>query len=198
MGSANEIQHGGTHYQKMSIQHWDYVVANEIPYLEACAIKYLSRWRDKGGMQDLLKAKHYVEKLIEVEEAKAVDTESESNGPVFEPSGIPSSMIRNDIEFRDRMELENPCNAIKSRDWPPKCEHEYDVFFNNQENRPTQVIEVCVKCLQVKPLSTVHEVKSENLPSYPGNARKSNGQLMCGCYGLKCEGHTETLIGESS
>lgn len=70
MPKANDIQHGGSHYRKLGIQHWDYVVVNNIPYLEACAIKYLTRWRDKGGIEDLRKAKHYVEKLIEVEEAK--------------------------------------------------------------------------------------------------------------------------------
>lgn len=68
--SANEGQVGGGHYKKLKIQHWDYVEANGIPYLEACAIKYLTRWRDKGGVQDLHKAIHYIEKRIELEEGK--------------------------------------------------------------------------------------------------------------------------------
>ena len=63
--SANDTQVGGDHYQK-KIQTWDYIVQNEIPYLEGCAIKYLSRWRDKGGIEDLRKAAHYIQKLIEV------------------------------------------------------------------------------------------------------------------------------------
>lgn len=66
---ANDRQIGGNHYRSM-IQHWDYVVANEIPYLEAQVIKYLTRWRKKNGMEDVLKAKHYLDKLIEVETAK--------------------------------------------------------------------------------------------------------------------------------
>lgn len=65
--SANDVQHGGQHYKKQAIQVWDYVTANNIPYLEGNVIRYISRWRDKGGLQDLLKAKHYVEKLIELE-----------------------------------------------------------------------------------------------------------------------------------
>lgn len=69
--SANDKQHGGDHYRKLAVQHWDYVIANNIPYMEACAIKYLTRWRDKGGVQDLHKAKHFIEKLIEVETARA-------------------------------------------------------------------------------------------------------------------------------
>jgi hypothetical protein len=64
--SANDIQHGGNHY-RAPVQHWDYVVANEIPYLEAQVIKYLTRWRKKGGKMDVLKAHHFLQKLMEVE-----------------------------------------------------------------------------------------------------------------------------------
>lgn len=64
--SANDTQVGGAHYRDKKIQTWDYIVQNEIPYLEGCAIKYLSRWRDKGGIEDLRKAQHYIQKLIEV------------------------------------------------------------------------------------------------------------------------------------
>ena len=54
--SANHRQVAGRHYQKQIIQYWDYVLANGIPYLEAQIIKYVSRWRDKNGLEDLLKA----------------------------------------------------------------------------------------------------------------------------------------------
>lgn len=73
---ANKKQVAGTHYKKQVIQHWDYVVANGIPYLEAQVIKYVSRHQDKNGIQDLEKAKHFLEKLIEVEkEKKNVDNQ---------------------------------------------------------------------------------------------------------------------------
>lgn len=68
--SANEIQHGGNHYKAKTIQPWDYIEANDIPFLEGNAIKYLTRWRDKGGLEDLKKAIHYIQKRIELEEAK--------------------------------------------------------------------------------------------------------------------------------
>ena len=68
--SANEIQVAGTHYKSQAIQPWDYIISNEIPYMEGNVIKYVSRWRDKGGLDDLRKAQHYLQKLIEVEEAK--------------------------------------------------------------------------------------------------------------------------------
>ena len=69
MTKANAIQVGGNHYKDKSIQPWDYIVQNNIPYLEGNIIKYVSRWRDKGGMDDLLKAQHYLSKLIEIEGA---------------------------------------------------------------------------------------------------------------------------------
>lgn len=62
---ANRRQVGGEHYRS-PIQHWDFVIANDIPYLEAQIIKYVCRWRKKGGLADLEKAKHFLEKLIEV------------------------------------------------------------------------------------------------------------------------------------
>ena len=62
--NANDTQVGGEHY-KSPIQHWDYVLANDIPYMEAQIIKYVTRWRKKNGFQDLAKAKHFLEKLME-------------------------------------------------------------------------------------------------------------------------------------
>lgn len=55
-------QVGGTHYQG-EYQHWDLVVDNNITYLESCASKYVSRWQDKNGVEDLLKAISYLSKL---------------------------------------------------------------------------------------------------------------------------------------
>jgi hypothetical protein len=63
---ANEIQVGGTHYKGKSIQPWDYIAANDIGYFEGNIIKYISRWKDKGGVDDLKKARHYLDKLIEL------------------------------------------------------------------------------------------------------------------------------------
>nr|WP_315210780.1 DUF3310 domain-containing protein [uncultured Albidiferax sp.] len=68
--TANAVQHGGDHYKALAIEPWDYIVANNIPFLEGSAIKYLTRWRAKGGVQDLRKALHFVQKAIEVETQK--------------------------------------------------------------------------------------------------------------------------------
>ena len=64
---ANAVQVGGDHY-KTEIQPWDYIIANNLGYLEGNIIKYVSRYKKKGGMADLLKAQHYLQKLIETTE----------------------------------------------------------------------------------------------------------------------------------
>ena len=68
--TANNVQHGGTHYKDKAVQPWDYIIGNNLGYLEGNVVKYVSRWRDKGGIQDLQKARHYLDKLIEVESRK--------------------------------------------------------------------------------------------------------------------------------
>lgn len=57
----------GNHYKDLSIQPIEYIHANKIPYLEGNVIKYTTRWRNKNGIADLEKAKHYIELLIELE-----------------------------------------------------------------------------------------------------------------------------------
>lgn len=63
-------QVGGQHYKKCKIQPVEYVHANGIGYFEGTAIKYLTRWKDKGGIEDLRKAIHFIEILIELETKK--------------------------------------------------------------------------------------------------------------------------------
>lgn len=65
--SALASQVAGDHYKKMKIQPVQYIHANNIPFIEGCIIKYVSRWRDKGGVRDLEKIKHFVDLLIELE-----------------------------------------------------------------------------------------------------------------------------------
>jgi hypothetical protein len=69
MSKANNQQVGGDHYQQ-PIQHWDYVYENDIPYHEAMVIRYVERWRRKNGIEDLQKARHFVDKLIEIAEGE--------------------------------------------------------------------------------------------------------------------------------
>lgn len=65
--SALNIQQGGNHYKQMKIQPVEFIHANAIPFIEGSVIKYVSRWRSKNGIEDLKKAKHFLDLLIELE-----------------------------------------------------------------------------------------------------------------------------------
>ena len=58
-------QIGGNHYKKYKIQQSKFVVENKLLYPEGCVIKYVVRHQDKGGKQDLEKAKHMIDMIIE-------------------------------------------------------------------------------------------------------------------------------------
>ena len=65
--SALSGQVGGTHYKGFAIQPAEYVHRNNIGYLEGNVIKYVSRHRTKNGRQDLEKARHYIDLLLEMD-----------------------------------------------------------------------------------------------------------------------------------
>jgi len=64
---ALDVQVGGDHYKKFKIQPVEFIHANNLPYIEGAIIKYACRWRNKNGVQDLNKIKHFVDLLIELE-----------------------------------------------------------------------------------------------------------------------------------
>jgi len=68
--SALDQQVGGDHYKDLKIQPIEYIHANGIGYFEGNVIKYVTRWREKGGIADLKKARHYLDLQIELEERK--------------------------------------------------------------------------------------------------------------------------------
>lgn len=65
--SALSIQEGGNHYKDNPIQPVEYMMANNIGFMEGNVIKYVTRWKDKGGVEDLKKARHYLDMLIEAQ-----------------------------------------------------------------------------------------------------------------------------------
>lgn len=56
-------QVAGTHYKSKAIQPIEYIQANDLNFCEGSIVKYITRWRDKGGVDDLDKIVHYVEFL---------------------------------------------------------------------------------------------------------------------------------------
>lgn len=66
--SSKSTQVGGDHYSKMKIQPIDFITENGLGYIEGNIIKYVCRYKDKNGLEDLKKAQHYLQMLIEQEE----------------------------------------------------------------------------------------------------------------------------------
>lgn len=88
---ANKKQISGTHYKNNTIQPWDFVAANNLGYFEGSAIKYITRWRSKGGIADIQKAIHFLEKLIELEsvsKSNAFTGDVVAGGTIYRPETI--------------------------------------------------------------------------------------------------------------
>lgn len=66
---ATQRQVGGDHYKRFNIQPIDFIMDNELDWCEANVIKYVTRWQYKNGIEDLRKAMHYLQLLIERENA---------------------------------------------------------------------------------------------------------------------------------
>ncbi len=77
--SVWDKQIGGQHYQKFKIQPSKFVVENELLFPEGCAIKYICRHRFKGKKEDLLKAIHFIEMIIERDYSGPAKTEPNTN-----------------------------------------------------------------------------------------------------------------------
>lgn len=65
--NALDVQVAGNHYKKYAIQPVEFIQKNQLNYCEGNAIKYLCRHREKRGKEDLLKARHYIDMLIQME-----------------------------------------------------------------------------------------------------------------------------------
>lgn len=64
---ASDRQEGGSHYKTFAIQPVEFIHKNGIPFIEGNIIKYVLRHKQKNGLEDLNKAKHYIDLLIEQE-----------------------------------------------------------------------------------------------------------------------------------
>lgn len=73
-----DIQVSGNHYKNRSIQPVEYIHYNGLNFCEGNVVKYVTRWRDKNGLADLTKSKHYVELLYDLSAE-----EDRKNGAIF-------------------------------------------------------------------------------------------------------------------
>jgi len=67
---ALQRQEGGGHYKAMKIQPIEFIHANGLGFAEGSVVKYISRWRVKGGVEDLRKARHFIDLLLDLEAPK--------------------------------------------------------------------------------------------------------------------------------
>lgn len=65
--NALDKQEGGTHYKELPIQPVEYCQRNGLGFCESSVVKYVTRWKSKGGEQDIRKAIHFLELLLELE-----------------------------------------------------------------------------------------------------------------------------------
>jgi hypothetical protein len=68
--TALDVQVAGSHYKNKRIQPVEYIVANDLTFLEGCIVKRITRWRDKPAnkkFEDLEKIKHEIDLLIQLE-----------------------------------------------------------------------------------------------------------------------------------
>jgi hypothetical protein len=89
--SALDTQVGDNHYKQLAIEPVEYNHANNLGFCEGNVVKYVTRWRDKNGMADLEKAKHYIELLIQLETSKLEKAYQGSplpEGVVFKPGPV--------------------------------------------------------------------------------------------------------------
>ena len=68
--SELDKQVGGSHYQDFAIQPLEFITKNKLSYIQGNIIKYVVRYEQKNGIEDLQKAKHYIDMLIEMEDKK--------------------------------------------------------------------------------------------------------------------------------
>ena len=78
--SASDRQVGGDHYKDLAIQPFEFIESNGLGYGVGNVIKYLCRYKTKGGLEDLEKAKHYIDLLIELEKENLYLLEKASIG----------------------------------------------------------------------------------------------------------------------
>ncbi|MCX2780410.1 DUF3310 domain-containing protein [Microbulbifer thermotolerans] len=73
--AALDVQVGGDHYKNLAIQPVEYIHANNLGFCEGNVIKYVTRWRNKNGIKDLEKAKHFLDLLIDLEQKGGADAD---------------------------------------------------------------------------------------------------------------------------
>ncbi len=78
--AANDVQVGGSHYKVVGMQPWDAIVGLKLDFFQGSILKYIYRRKGASRLQDLEKAKHYIEKYIEVVRGEEDDARRAGQG----------------------------------------------------------------------------------------------------------------------
>ena len=120
--SATDRQVGGNHYKKHRYQHWTWIYdISGLAYHIGCATKYVARHRDKNGIEDLEKALHYAEFILEkvkVGEPNPVLMHRHNETDLFvetttEPNSLERSIIRHLSHWKDANHVETAIAKLK-------------------------------------------------------------------------------------
>ena len=101
MNDPYDTQVGGNHYQTMKIQPAEFINKNEMKFAEGNAIKYICRHVNKGGLQDLEKAKHYIDMIIERDYADEAKNSSVDSGVNITYEGLSVTLPESDPDAMD-------------------------------------------------------------------------------------------------
>ena len=101
MSNPYDTQVGGNHYKDMKIQPSEFINENKLQFAEGNAIKYICRHGSKGQKQDLEKAKHYIDMIIERDYANEVNNSSVDSGVDITYEGLSVTLPESDKDSMD-------------------------------------------------------------------------------------------------
>lgn len=134
--SALDIQVGGGHYKKMPIQPMEFSMANNLDACQHTVVKYVTRFREKGGIQDLEKAKHVIDMLIEFEQRRLKEQpvkQDSASAPGPLPTGGLKQHIDRVIADLSRQKREADSKSIETCDCPAcTLERELKAVFGDK------------------------------------------------------------------
>ncbi len=123
--SAYDKQIGGSHYRKMKIQPSEFINKNNLPFAEGNAIKYICRHKHKGERQDLEKAKHYIDMILERDYPLIPMTEEEE----YRNAGITKEQAERTYPPQNSWGMIKPAETTQKewikgyKEWKKGCPH---------------------------------------------------------------------------
>lgn len=116
--TALSQQVGGSHYKDMAIQPVEFIEKNNLGFCAGNVIKYICRYKNKNGIEDLKKARHYIDILIDLESEHVYEDESQclsvpqASNDVIESSPVENNLTDGKEDFKNSVKVENAISSI--------------------------------------------------------------------------------------